>query len=80
MAQGVSGLAFRGRAEHRRNVAMTLDIRRLRKIELSAVGLTLAVKGRLQVFRGPRIPQVHDRSHSPNLAATKRGLADTNGV
>jgi hypothetical protein len=55
MTVGMAGLAFGGRAENGRNIAMALDIGLLREIQVPAIGLAFARKGRLEIFRGPGI-------------------------
>ena len=49
---GMAGLALGCRAEHGGNVVEALDIRLLGEIEVAAVGLALAGKGRLEVLLG----------------------------
>src|SRR5262245_46460206 len=50
MAVSVTRLALGCRAEYRRHVVVTLDIRLLSKIEVAPVGLALAGKRSLEVF------------------------------
>src|SRR5476649_1522076 len=49
MAVRVAGFAFRGRAEDDSDIVVAFDIGLLGEIEIAAVGLALAGKGRLQI-------------------------------
>src|SRR6185437_1641450 len=49
MAVRMAGLAFRGRAEHGRDVVVAFDIRLLCEIEIAAVRLALAGEGLFQI-------------------------------
>jgi hypothetical protein len=49
-----AGLALGGRAEHRGDVVVALDVGLLREIEIAAIGLAFAGEGLLQVFLGLR--------------------------
>ena len=52
MAMGMAGLAFRGRAENRRNVVVAFDVGLLGEIDIAPVGLGLAREGVFKVLFG----------------------------
>ncbi len=57
VAVSMTSLALGSRAEHRRHIAVALDISLLREIKVAPVRLTLAGKRGLEVFLGLRILQ-----------------------
>jgi hypothetical protein len=59
VAVRMPGLALRSRAEHGRDVVVTLDVRLLGEIEVATIGLRLAGESGLQIALGLAALQVH---------------------
>ena len=57
---GVAGLAFGGRAKHRRHIVVAFDIRLGREIQIAAIGLRFAGKCVLQILFGLGPREFHD--------------------
>ena len=57
---GMSGLPFGGRTEDRRHVVVALDIRLLRKVQITAIGLRFARKCVLEILLGAASLELHE--------------------